>query len=257
MAGSILIVDDEASVTMTLEWFFRNKGYRVFRAFYGDQALERIEKDRPSVVILDLQMPGVDGISVLDQLRQRYPEVKVLVITGYAKQYQKELDRLKPEAVKLKPVSLEELTVSVEELLGGKPAEAGPAALAPERVRLLFVEGSEELYHRYLKPYFESPERRPMYEVALACAPDAAITLLKEFKPHLVLLDGTRMPIGVDAGRLAADLARDPDRPREVVLHAITFPLHRAEGFSTEQLKTLEVAVQRVAQRHHLLPVSS
>ncbi len=62
---SILIVDDEAAVTMALEGFFRNKGYHVLRAFYGDQAVEKIEQDKPALVILDLQMPGVDGISVV------------------------------------------------------------------------------------------------------------------------------------------------------------------------------------------------
>ena len=82
MGKSILVVDDEAAVTLALEGFFRHKGYEVLKAFYGDQALKQIQQHRPSLVILDLQMPGINGVEVLEKIRSDYPGTHVFVITG-------------------------------------------------------------------------------------------------------------------------------------------------------------------------------
>ncbi|MBI3615687.1 MAG: response regulator [Candidatus Omnitrophica bacterium] len=249
MADSILIVDNEANITITLEWFFQTKGYKVLRAFYGEQALEQIEKGHPSVVILDLQMPGVNGIAVLEQIRNQYPGVKVVVVTGYVERYQKELERLHPEAIKVKPVPLGELVQTVETLFGKEDPAAVPARPVKEaaRIRLLFIQGMEELYQQHLKPYFEEPQRQDRFETALAQNPEEAFSLLKEFKPHLVLLDDSRMPVGVKVGEFAAALSSAPACPLDVILYT----------FSKEQLPQLEQIIRRAAESHHLFPASS
>jgi CheY-like chemotaxis protein len=251
MGKSILIVDDEPAITLTLERFFRSKGYEVLRVFYGDQALVRIEQDPPRLVILDLQMPGVDGIAVLEKIRAAHPEVKVLVITGYSDQYRQQLERLKPDAVKMKPVSLEELTQAVEQLLEGKqPAEPSKEQTV-EKIRLLFIEGSEEVFLLYVKPHFEDPQRRSRYEIRFAPGPEEAFHLLEEFKPHLVLLDSTRLAVGVDAGKLAADLSRSGTAPIEVILHSVP----RGKGIPAEPLQRLEQAIERAARQRKLAPL--
>lgn len=252
---SILIVDDEAAVTLALEAFFRNKGYEVLRAFYGDQALGQIEQKRPSLIILDLQMKNVDGIAVLEKVRSSFPGVKALVITAYLERYQKDLDKLKPEMVKQKPLSLEELTEAVEVLLGQRKPEApSKTAASSEGIRLLFVEGDERLCQQLLKPYFEDPQRPFRCELAFAGEPEAAVHLTTRFKPHLVLLDSTRLPIGVDPGKLAARLSQSSSPPVEVILY--TIPSHRPkEGLpSTERLQQLEAAIRRAVWNRRLIP---
>ena len=117
MGKSILIVDDESAVTLALEGFFRSRGYDVLKAFYGGEALERIKNSRPTVAVLDLHMPGVNGIAILEKVREQFPEVKTLVVTGYADKYRNDLERLKPDAIQLKPVSLEQLVNTVESLM--------------------------------------------------------------------------------------------------------------------------------------------
>ncbi len=246
--GSILIVDDEASVTLTLEWFFRSKGYEVLRAFYGDQALERLEQDRPLLVILDLQMPGVDGIAVLEKIRASHPEVKVMVMTAYPDQYQEELERLKPDAVRIKPVSLEDLTRAVEQLLEGKEPAERAQEQPVEKIRLLFIEGSEEVFLLYLKPHFDDPRRKSRYEIAFASGPEEAFRQMEGFKPHLVLLDSARLAVGVDGGKLAADLSRLAAAPIEVILHSIP----GGKGTPADPLQRLEQAIERVARQHKL-----
>lgn len=246
MEKVILVADDEPAVALALEEFFRMKGYQVLRAFYGDQALEQIRAKQPALVVLDLHMPRMDGIGVLQAIRDGYPDIRTLVITGQADRYQKDLDRLKPEKVLVKPVSLEELTRSVEALLaGGKPAPGGPRkAGAGAKVKVLFIEGDAEVYERVLKPYFESPERGGGYETALATGPKEAFQLLGEFRPQVVVLDGTRMPVGVNPGRLAAELSAAPNPPAEVILHSISLPDWYA-GPPADQLERLESAIKR------------
>ncbi len=254
MIGPILIVDDEAAVTLALEGFFKSRGYSVLRAFYGDQAIEKIEKESPALVILDLQMPGVDGIAVLKKIRQAHPNVKTMVITGYSDDYQEELDRLKPEAIQMKPVSLEELTRSVEALIGDQKKQAAmPAAVAEKKgpVRLLFVENTADMYNRYLKPYFDG-EDQPKYETAVASGPEEAFRLVESFKPHLILVDSARMPISIDAGKLASDLGKAPDKPFEVILYSFQTARDRKEDTGAEEVRHLAETVRQVVNKHQL-----
>lgn len=244
----ILVADDEPAVALALEEYFRLKGHEVVKAFDGDQALEQIKIKRPALVVLDLRMPRMDGISVLHEIRSGYPETRTLVITGQADHYRKDLERLRPDKVMVKPVSLEELTRSVELLLE-EGAEAAPAparskAGAAGKVKLLIVEGAAPVYERVLKPYFESAERGAVYETALASTPEEALRKTQEFRPQVVILDATRMPVGVNPGRLAADLSAADPRPAEVILHSLQVPEWYAEP-PKEQLEQLETAIQR------------
>lgn len=254
MIGPILIVDDEAAVTLALEGFFKSRGYPVLRAFYGDQAIEKIEKESPSLVILDLQMPGVNGIAVLKKIRQDHLNVKTMVITGYFDDYQEDLDRLKPESIQLKPVSLEELTRSVEGLLGDQKKEiSGPAVEAEKKgpVRLLFVEKAADIYNKYLKPYFDEADQ-PKYETAVASGPEEAFRLVERFKPHLILVDSARMPVGVDAGKLASDLGKAPNKPFEVILYSFRIAQGKKEDIGAEEVRHLAETVRQVASKHQL-----
>lgn len=247
---SILVVDDEAATTLALEGFFQSKGYEVLKAFYGDQAIERIEKSRPAVVVLDLQMPGVDGIGVLEKIRKFYPEMKTLVMTGFSDRYREDLERLKPDAVKLKPISLEELTSAVEALLGEGKTAAAFLKKIEGKVRLLFIEGSEEIYEGILRPYFENPSRKVPCDMVRATTLQEALGRVAEFKPHLVLLDGTRLPVGMDAGKLAGDIRKVPNPPLEVIFHTLPSAVQKDELEAAGCLKVLEDAIWRAMRRY-------
>lgn len=249
MGKSILVVDDEAAVTLSLEGFFRQKGYEVLKAFYGDQALQQIEQKRPSVVILDLQMPGINGIEVLEKIHSDYPEIKTLVITGFSDDYQKQLVRLKAAKVWTKPVSLTDLTRAVESLLEGsepsRPPAAKTAADEPGGVRILFVEGSQEAYEEAIRPYFESEERSLRCRTALARDPEEALRLTREFRPQLIVLDSSRMPVGVDSGRLAARLTDAAVAPMEIILVEIPSREFQVGQTPLPRLERLEEAIRK------------
>lgn len=80
----ILIVDDEAVVRMAYSRILANDHSHVESVDNGADALQRLAEQRFDVVLLDLRMPGMDGLTVLRAIKQNWPEVEVIVITGYA-----------------------------------------------------------------------------------------------------------------------------------------------------------------------------
>lgn len=82
-AASILVVDDCPSVREFLERVFLGKGGRVLTAANGQHALTIASREKPDVVLLDLKMPGLGGLEVLQRLLQMDTELIVIVMTGY------------------------------------------------------------------------------------------------------------------------------------------------------------------------------
>jgi len=79
----ILIVDDDAQIRMLLRDRLQANGYNIFQAENGIKGLELIEKEIPDLVLLDLQMPEMDGIEVLSRLGKKFPEITVVIMTAY------------------------------------------------------------------------------------------------------------------------------------------------------------------------------
>ena len=79
----ILIVDDEIEIVNALEDLFKARGFDVAKAIRGSMGLDLAFKMKPDLVILDLRMPGIDGESVLRELKERLPETKILVFTAW------------------------------------------------------------------------------------------------------------------------------------------------------------------------------
>jgi len=83
-AANVLVVDDDDTVRLAHQRSLMSGGRcYVEAAESGDRALRAMERKPFDVVLLDLKMPGMDGISVLKAMKQRWPESEVVVITGY------------------------------------------------------------------------------------------------------------------------------------------------------------------------------
>ena len=80
----VLIVDDEAIIRDALSDWLKDIGYQVFTAENGHEALEVIERERPSIMIADLVMPGMDGIELMKRAKAQQPNIEVIIITAYA-----------------------------------------------------------------------------------------------------------------------------------------------------------------------------
>ena len=78
----ILAIDDEPSIRNLLDTLLRRKGYDVVLAESGQKGLELLRRERPDVIILDLKMPEMDGLTVLRQIRTLDPKKPVIILTG-------------------------------------------------------------------------------------------------------------------------------------------------------------------------------
>ncbi|MCB2146814.1 MAG: response regulator [Deltaproteobacteria bacterium] len=81
---SILVVDDEVAVNNNIRKILAKKGYQVDQAVTREEAIERIDTQNYSLVLLDLRIPGVKGLELLKAVGDKNPEAKVIIITGYA-----------------------------------------------------------------------------------------------------------------------------------------------------------------------------
>lgn len=84
MNESILVVDDEASIRKSLEGILTDEGYIVSSVDSGAAAIGYIENNNPSLVLLDIWMPGTDGMEVLAEIKRRKPALPVVMISGHA-----------------------------------------------------------------------------------------------------------------------------------------------------------------------------
>ncbi len=79
----ILLVDDEKDFVEMLALRLNEMGERVFSSFSGRECLEMLEKNAIDVAILDIKMPGMDGIETLREIKRRFPLVEVILLTGH------------------------------------------------------------------------------------------------------------------------------------------------------------------------------
>jgi DNA-binding NtrC family response regulator len=80
---SILVVDDELLIRDLLYDFFHGQGWEIALAENGEKALRIIESKKVDLVLTDLKMPDMDGMTLTKQLRESHPEIPVVVMTGY------------------------------------------------------------------------------------------------------------------------------------------------------------------------------
>ncbi|OLE76779.1 MAG: hypothetical protein AUG02_03765 [Chloroflexi bacterium 13_1_20CM_2_70_9] len=104
----VLIVDDDTETLRAERALLADNGFRVIEARDGGEALRVVQADPPAVVVLDIQMPGVDGPTFARELRMALRRVPLIVLTGVADP-RREADRCNAEAYLSKPFDAEEL----------------------------------------------------------------------------------------------------------------------------------------------------
>jgi signal transduction histidine kinase len=83
MAQKILLVDDEEGIRKVLSISLTDSGYQVFTAENGELALSIFRKEQPPIVLTDIKMPGMDGIQLLQKIKNENPDTEVIMITGH------------------------------------------------------------------------------------------------------------------------------------------------------------------------------
>jgi len=112
----LLIVDDQHGIRILLTELFMSEGYTTYQASNGKLALEIVKRESPELVLLDMKIPGMDGLEILKHIKEINPSIKVIMMTAYG-----ELDMIKETTMNgalmhfTKPFDIDELRNAVNE----------------------------------------------------------------------------------------------------------------------------------------------
>jgi two-component system phosphate regulon response regulator PhoB len=118
MTEKILLVDDEEAIIESIEFALKQEGFEVVKAGDGQEALQKVQLEKPNLIVLDLMLPEVSGLEVCRILRRERNEVPIIMLTAKGE----EIDRViglevGADDYLVKPFSLRELTARIRALL--------------------------------------------------------------------------------------------------------------------------------------------
>ena len=118
MNKAILIVDDEESICRSLKGILSDEGHEVITASSGEECLKIIEDELPDLVLLDIWLPGIDGIETLQNIKTNYPHIQVIMISGHGTvEYAVRATKLGAFDFIEKPLSLDKVVIIVNHAL--------------------------------------------------------------------------------------------------------------------------------------------
>ena len=172
--GSILVVDDEPRMAQLLAEYLIEHGYRVAVAHSGIEALAKLDLEKPSVVLLDVRMPGMDGVEVLRRIRSFDRQVGILMISANDDvELAKQTIEMGAFDYTIKPVDFAYLSRAVERMMAQVPAAPAPAeasvAVAPASPQNLLYDLALEIFRttRAFPPVARESVGRDLEQAAL------------------------------------------------------------------------------------------
>ena len=183
----ILVVDDERDIRDGSERILTRKGYKVTTASNGEEALRYVEETQFAIVLLDLKMPGMDGLEVLRQIRETHPDTLVIVITGYAT-IETAIEAMKRGAYDFmpKPFKPDQLRIVVDRAIELKQLTDEARRLQEERQRTLKDLHLEQSRTRTVI--------RALPDGVMVTTPDAHVALMNPACTRLISLPGEFEP---------------------------------------------------------------
>ena len=194
----VLIVDDEPEVVSTLKHFLSAKGYEVIGVLDGREALNILEKEKMDVILLDIMMPGLKGTKAAQIIKEKYPEVKIIIVTGYPSEGEALSKAKLAEEIFIKPIMMQELYNKLSEVINPKeitPSDLKVRAGIKARVilikaRILFVEPSLDTY-KILHTHFKGLSNKGEDYVTEVVSHEAEIMeKIEAFHPDILAVNG-------------------------------------------------------------------
>jgi two-component system nitrogen regulation response regulator NtrX len=143
MFPTVLIVDDEPSILQSLTGILGDEGFDVISASNGYEALKIIDGEAPDLVLLDIWMPGIDGIETLIEIKKRQPAIQVIIITGHGT-IETAVKATKLGAFDLieKPLSIDKMIVAINNALNFRRLEEENRFLRKKTIEKHAITGS-------------------------------------------------------------------------------------------------------------------
>jgi two-component system alkaline phosphatase synthesis response regulator PhoP len=147
----ILVIEDEEAIVTLIKFNLEKAGYKVVTAFDGLEALRLIEQERPDLILLDLMLPGMDGMEVLKQVRQNKNNTPVMMLTARGEELDKILGlELGADDYLTKPFSPREVVARVKAILRRSRGNMNQAA-EEEVIKLGEITIQPESYQAYYR----------------------------------------------------------------------------------------------------------
>jgi two-component system nitrogen regulation response regulator NtrX len=144
----ILVVDDEKNIRGSLEGILKDEGYRVRGAASGEELLKQVQQTVPDLVILDVWLPGIDGLQALTELKRIHPELPVIMISGHGTvENAVKATRLGAYDFIEKPLSLEKTVLAVRNALDRQRLELENRALRQTLEQRYEIVGESPVIH--------------------------------------------------------------------------------------------------------------
>ncbi|MDI6907503.1 MAG: response regulator [Thermoanaerobacterales bacterium] len=116
----LLVVDDQPSIRQLLYEALSGEGYRVEVAANGREAVAKVQRERPELILLDLKMPGLSGLETLQEIQKYTPGVPVILVTAYGELSDPGgAERMGVRSLILKPFDLNDVRNTVRGILDG------------------------------------------------------------------------------------------------------------------------------------------
>ena len=226
--GIILVVDDEKEVTMSLKGFFTALGHDMLTALTGDEALHIINSIDLDLVLLDMKMPGIDGLQILKHVRTQKPKTKVIVITAYDEEYKEEVEKTGIDGFFAKPIDLSRLIDRIRYVLETRKntrvyptkekIEAPPKEIP--KARLLFIEPNPMVYG-FTCGFFAGKDLvEGEYETKVVYGDREGLNLLYDYEPDIVVMFDALYNME-DTKELAGLMMKSSHKPKAVILHGL------------------------------------
>jgi two-component system nitrogen regulation response regulator NtrX len=166
MYPAVLIVDDESTIIDSLEGILSDDGFEVMHAYNGYEALKKIEAESPDIVLLDIWMPGMDGIDTLKEIKKMSPNLPVVMITGHGS-IESAVDATKSGAFDFleKPLSIDKVMVTISNALNFRKLEEENLYLRKKTIEKNSITGT-------------SPAVQKLYGEIMAASPSEASILI-------------------------------------------------------------------------------
>ena len=132
MFPTLLIVDDEQPILHSLEGLLSDEGFNVLTAPNGYECLKTIDAEHPDLVLLDIWMPGLDGIETLREIKKSHPDIPVIMISGHGT-IDTAVTATKYGAFSFieKPISIDKVIVAINNALNFRKLEEENPSCAP------------------------------------------------------------------------------------------------------------------------------
>ena len=227
--GIILIVDDDREMTLSLKGFFTALGYDMWAVLSGEDALQIIDSEKLDLILLDVRMPGVDGIQILKKVRKEKPKTKVIIITAHGKEVKEEVESLGIDGFFAKPVDFTRLIDRIRYVLDKTQKDTRfypskekeePEIKETPKARLLFLEPNPMVYGFTCGLFAAEGLIKGEYETRVLYNDREGLNCLYTYQPDIVIMYDALYNME-DTKELAALMMKSSHRPKVVILHGL------------------------------------